>query len=94
MTAILPPPTFRLYCLYTEHIHPRRRRIVILSRDSVTVYNTEKEIVPKEVFNVDWDVHAAEKGGHEHFMFKEIMEQPKAIRDTISTRIKRRQNKS
>jgi glucosamine--fructose-6-phosphate aminotransferase (isomerizing) len=62
--------------------------IVILSRDSVTVYNTEKEIVPKEVFNVDWDVHAAEKGGHEHFMFKEIMEQPKAIRDTISTRIK------
>ena len=62
--------------------------IVILSRDSVTVYNTEKEIVTKEVFNVEWDVHAAEKGGHEHFMFKEIMEQPKAIRDTISTRIK------
>lgn len=62
--------------------------IVVLSRDSVKVYNTDKELVQKEVFTVDWDVSAAEKGGYEHFMMKEIEEQPKALRDTISPRIK------
>ena len=55
--------------------------IVVLKKDSVKVYNADK-------FTVDWDVSAAEKGGYEHFMMKEIEEQPKAIRDTISPRIK------
>lgn len=62
--------------------------IVVLKKDSVKVYNTDKEEVKKEVFTVDWDVSAAEKGGYEHFMMKEIEEQPKALRDTISPRIK------
>ncbi len=62
--------------------------IVVLTKDNVKVYNTDKEEIQKEVFTVDWDVSAAEKGGYEHFMFKEIMEQPKAIRDTVSPRIK------
>ena len=62
--------------------------IVVLSKDSVDVYNTDKELVNKEIFKVDWDVSAAEKGGYEHFMMKEIEEQPKAIRDTVSARIK------
>ena len=62
--------------------------IVVLKKDSVKVYNTDKEEVKKEKFTVDWDVSAAEKGGYEHFMMKEIEEQPKAIRDTISPRIK------
>lgn len=62
--------------------------IVVLTKDDVKVYNTDKEEIQKEVFTVDWDVSAAEKGGYEHFMFKEIMEQPKAIRDTVSPRIK------
>lgn len=62
--------------------------IVVLKKDSVKVYNTDKEEVKKEVFTVNWDVSAAEKGGYEHFMMKEIEEQPKAIRDTISPRIK------
>ena len=62
--------------------------IVMLTKDSVTVYNSDLEVIDKEIFEVDWDVHAAEKGGYEHFMFKEIMEQPKAIRDTVSPRIK------
>lgn len=57
--------------------------IVVLKKDSVKVYNTDKEEIPKDVFTVDWDVSAAEKGGYEHFMFKEIMEQPKAIIDTL-----------
>ena len=62
--------------------------IVILKEGDVTVYNMDKEEVPKDVFTVDWDVSAAEKGGYEHFMMKEMEEQPKALRDTISPRIK------
>ena len=62
--------------------------IVRLTRSSVTVFNTDRDVVPKEPVHIDWDVSAAEKGGYEHFMFKEIMEQPKAIRDTISPRIR------
>lgn len=62
--------------------------IVVLERDNVTVYNMDKEEVEKEVFVVNWDVSAAEKGGYEHFMMKEMEEQPKALRDTISPRIK------
>ena len=62
--------------------------IVVLKRDSVKIYNTDLDEVSKEVFTVNWDVSAAEKGGYEHFMMKEIEEQPKALRDTISPRIK------
>ncbi len=62
--------------------------IVVLSKDDVKIYNTDKELIEKEVFTVDWDVAAAEKCGYEHFMMKEIEEQPKAIHDTISPRIK------
>lgn len=62
--------------------------IVVLKANDVKVYNTDKEEIKKEIFTVDWDVSAAEKGGYEHFMMKEIEEQPKALRDTISPRIK------
>ena len=61
--------------------------IVELTRDSVRIYNMDKEPIEKELVHVDWDLSVAEKGGYEHFMFKEIMEQPKALRDTISPRI-------
>ena len=62
--------------------------IVMLSADSVKIYNTDREEIKKEIFRVNWDVSSAEKGGYEHFMMKEIEEQPKALRDTISPRIK------
>lgn len=62
--------------------------IAILGRDSVKIINTDKEEIHKEQETVDWDVNAAKKGGYEHFMFKEIMEQPKAITDTIAPRIR------
>lgn len=62
--------------------------IVKLTNDSVMFYNMDKEEIDKEVTVVDWDMEAAEKGGYEHFMLKEIYEQPKAVRDTISPRIK------
>ena len=46
-----------------------------------------KEIITKNRIHIDWDISAAEKGGYEHFMFKEIMEQPKAVHTTISRRL-------
>lgn len=62
--------------------------IVVLNKDEVKIYNTDREEITKESFTVDWDISAAEKGGYEHFMFKEIMEQPRAVAETVSPRIK------
>lgn len=62
--------------------------IAVIKREGVSIYDMDQELVPKEPVYIDWDVSAAEKGGYEHFMAKEIMEQPKAVRDTISPRIK------
>lgn len=62
--------------------------MAVLSPDGVKVYNSLVQPVEKETSRVDWEISAAEKGGYEHFMFKEIMEQPKAIRDTISPRLR------
>jgi glucosamine--fructose-6-phosphate aminotransferase (isomerizing) len=61
--------------------------IAILTKEDVTIVDRDKEIVNKEVFNVTWDVQAAEKGGYDHFMLKEINEQPKVIKDTLSPRL-------
>lgn len=74
---------------YTRDIYYlENSEIVVLTADSVKIYNTDKELIHKTICHIDWDVSAAEKGGYEHFMFKEIMEQPRAIRDTISPRIR------
>ena len=62
--------------------------LAVLTGDSVQVYNSLLQPVEKPTAHVDWEVCAAEKGGYEHFMFKEIMEQPKALRDTLFPRIR------
>ena len=62
--------------------------IAVVTPDSVDVFDDELVPVEKEHSQVDWDVSAAEKGGYAHFMFKEILEQPEAIRRTISPRLK------
>ena len=62
--------------------------IVKLTRDSVSFYNSDLEPVEKIMSTVEWDITAAEKGGYEHFMLKEIYEQPKAVRDTLRPRIR------
>jgi len=64
------------------------REIAVLRKDEVKVYNHFGTEVKKEIFHVDWDVSAAEKSGYEHFMIKEIFEEPKVVRDTINPRIK------
>lgn len=62
--------------------------VAVLTPGSVQVYNSLLQPVVKERSHVDWEISAAEKGGYEHFMFKEIMEQPKALRDTIFPRLR------
>ncbi len=62
--------------------------IAVLTADSIDVFDDELVPVEKEHHQVDWDVSAAEKGGYPHFMFKEIMEQPEAIRKTVSPRLR------
>ena len=62
--------------------------IAVLTADSVDVFDDEMLPLKKQHSTVDWDVSAAEKGGYAHFMFKEIMEQPEAIRKTVSPRIR------
>ncbi len=62
--------------------------IAVVTPNSIDVFDDELIQVDKKYNIVDWDVSAAEKGGYAHFMFKEILEQPEAIRKTISPRIR------
>lgn len=61
--------------------------IALVKKDSVQIINRRGGLVGKKIFHVTWNAEAAEKGGYEHFMLKEINEQPKAVRDTMSKRI-------
>lgn len=62
--------------------------IVRMTEDSMEFFNVDEESLEKEKVHIDWDVNAAEKGGFEHFMLKEMYEQPKAITDTFAPRIR------
>ena len=61
--------------------------IVCLTKNEVKITDLEDNPVEKEIFHVTWDVGAAEKGGYDYFMMKEIMEQPLALHNTISPRL-------
>jgi glucosamine--fructose-6-phosphate aminotransferase (isomerizing) len=62
--------------------------MAVLTADSVKLMKTDGTPVQRDTMRVQWDIETAEKGGYDHFMLKEIHEQPKAIRDTLSGRIK------
>lgn len=64
------------------------KEVVALEKDQVKIFNIHGAEVKKEIFHVNWDVTAAEKAGYEHFMMKEMCEEPKVLRDTINPRIK------
>lgn len=63
------------------------REIAVLYRDHVDLFTELGERVIRTPFHVDWDIESAEKGGYEHFMLKEIHEQPKALTDTMRPRL-------
>ncbi len=74
---------------YTRDIYILEdKEIVSLTKDEVKVFNIHGAEVKKDVFHVTWDVTSAEKSGYEHFMMKEMFEEPKVLRDTINPRIK------
>ncbi|MFI3175317.1 MAG: glutamine--fructose-6-phosphate transaminase (isomerizing) [Bacillota bacterium] len=72
----------RDYYLIDDH------EIAVLTKDDVKLYDTNGNTIEKEIFHVTWDIDAAEKGGHDYFMMKEILEQPEAMQKTIHTRLK------
>jgi len=61
--------------------------LLVMDRNSVHFYDVHGEHIQKQAEHITWEMSAAEKGGYEHFMLKEIYEQPKAVRDTIHPRI-------
>ena len=60
---------------------------VVLTKDDIKIYNEDGKVVKRDVFHVTWDADAAEKEGYEHFMLKEIHEQPKGIQETLVRRL-------
>jgi glucosamine--fructose-6-phosphate aminotransferase (isomerizing) len=74
---------------YTRDVYfIENEEIVRMTEDSMEFFNVDEEPIEKESVHIEWDVDAAEKGGYEHFMLKEMYEQPKAVTDTFSPRIK------
>lgn len=74
---------------YTRDVYYiQNMEIARLTKEGITFYNIDQEEISKELHHIEWDAKAAEKDGFEHYMLKEIYEQPKAIRDTIEPRIK------
>lgn len=65
--------------------------IAVLTPDGVKLYDSDKNELHRSAAVINWDVAAAEKGGYDHFMMKEIMEQPNAVKQTIESRIKGRE---
>lgn len=73
---------------YTRDIYLLEdKEIVVITKNSAEVFNLNGEKISKEIYKVTWNEDAAEKGGYDSFMLKEIHEQPKAIRDTMTGRV-------
>ncbi|MDE7364845.1 MAG: glutamine--fructose-6-phosphate transaminase (isomerizing) [Ruminococcus sp.] len=74
---------------YTRNVYYiGNMEIAKLEKGAVTFYNIDREEITKELVEIKWDAESAEKSGYEHFMLKEIHEQPKAIKDTINSVVK------
>ncbi len=64
-----------------------QKQLAVLYADHVDLFDADGNKVIKEPYHVDWDISSAEKNGYEHFMLKEIHEQPKALTDTLRPRL-------
>ena len=69
----------------------KNMEILSMTKEGIRLYNIDQDELETEFSRIDWDTEAAEKNGFEHFMLKEIHEQPKAVRDTLNPRIKDKQ---
>lgn len=66
--------------------------IALIRKDSITILDKNRNEIKRDVFNVTWDISAAEKDGYDHFMIKEIHEQPKIVKETVERRIPEKEN--
>ena len=74
---------------YTRDVYfVENEEVVRLHTDHMHFYNVDEEEITKECTHIEWDANAAEKGGYEHFMLKEMYEQPKTVTDTLSPRLR------
>lgn len=74
---------------YTREVYfIQNEEIAVLSKETIHFYNIDGEEIEKEPKKIEWDMNAAEKGGYEHFMLKEMYEQPKTVSDTLNPRIR------
>ena len=74
---------------YTRDVYfIENEEIVCMTKDDIQFYNIDEEELEKQPATIEWDIDAAEKGGYEYFMLKEMYEQPQAVSDTINPRIK------
>ncbi len=74
---------------YTRNVYfIQNEEIAVLTGETIAFYNVDGEEIQKGSTTIDWDINAAEKGGYEHFMLKEMYEQPQTVRDTLIPRIK------
>lgn len=74
---------------YTQKVYfIQNEEIAALTKDGISFYNVDGDEIAKEPTSIDWDVNAAEKGGYEHFMLKEMYEQPQTVKDTLNPRIR------
>lgn len=74
---------------YTRNVYYMdNQEVVVLQKGGLQFFSADDEEVIKEPVTIDWDADAAEKAGYEHFMLKEMYEQPKTITDTISPRLR------
>ncbi len=71
-----------------EYYLLEENELAVLTSEGVNIIGKDRGTIKKDLFKANWDISAAEKGGYDHFMLKEINEQPKALADTISPRIK------
>ncbi|SDB06428.1 glutamine--fructose-6-phosphate transaminase (isomerizing) [Eubacterium oxidoreducens] len=73
---------------YTREVcYIQNNEIAVLKKDAIEFFGIDSEPLEKEFSHIDWDADAAEKGGYEHFMLKEMNEEPKTVRDTLNPRI-------
>ena len=70
------------------------KEIAVLTKDNVSFWNADGESLQRQAETITWNMDSAEKGGYSHFMFKEIMEQPKVLKDTIQSVTTKSDNKS
>lgn len=74
---------------YTRDVYfIENEEIACLTEAAIEFFNSDGESIEKQSKTIEWDINAAEKGGYEHFMLKEMYEQPKTVRDTLTPRIK------